>query len=241
MDKRAERRFPRPPESSIATSQQGQPTAIGDKTGWLVTTTGASAGAGTPILYDTGGTALGQFSDALYESLGPDGLLYVLDYGNGRVQSPDPADGFAPVGEFNLESGVTTANMQFAISNTGVFYFGDGEGGGSSYAPDGTYLGSFSSPVTGTGILGQQPYISADGDGDIFVFDSTGSHEFTDVSSAPEPSTISLMLTGIAGAAIYRRRRAAIHRPGRPARTMGSAPPAASKLPDLSCSGSFPR
>jgi hypothetical protein len=183
--------------SSIAVSQGGELTMIADDTGYLVNT---SSGIGTPIFSETGGDAPGQFNDALYQSYGPDGLLYVLDYGNGRVQALDPANNFAPVSEFNLESGVVTANMQFAISNTGVFYFGNGTGGGSSYAPDGTYLGSFSSPVDTPGALGQS-YVSADGNGNVFVFDTTGAHEFI---NTPEPSTFWLGLIGIVGVIVYR-------------------------------------
>jgi hypothetical protein len=188
---------------SIAVSQKGVLTMIADNTGYQVSTT---TGADTQIFSETGGTAPGQFSDALYQSYGPDGLLYVLDYGNGRVQGLDPNNNFAPVSQFNLESGVVTANMQFAISNTGVFYFGDGAGGGTSYAPDGTYLGSFSTSVSNPVLpAGSEFYVSADGKGDVFVFDPTGAHQFLDT---PEPSTFPLLLVGIAGAILLSRKRA---------------------------------
>jgi len=189
---------------SIAVSQTGQVTMIADTYGYLVNTT---TGAGTVIFTIGGGTAPGEFSSALYQSYGPDGLLYILDYGNGRVQSLDPANNYAPVAQFNLESGVTTANMQFAISNNGNLYFGDGDGGGTAYSSNGTFLGAFSSGETATVDSGQS-YVSVDGEGDVYVFDSTGEHEFLDSPSVPEPSTISLMLIGIAGAVFYRKRRA---------------------------------
>ena len=191
---------------SMAVSQQGQVTMIADDTGYLVDT---MAGTGTQIFAENGGSLPGEFSDAFYQDYGPNGLLYVLDYGNGRVQALDPANNCMTVvkDSFDLATDVTTANMQFAIGSDGTFYFGDGAGGGTYYASDGTYLGAFSSPVS-TPTPAVQPYLSADSTGDVFVFDSTGDHEFTDSSAAAaEPSSISLMLIGITGAAIYRRRR----------------------------------
>jgi len=188
---------------SMVVSQLGQVAMIADNSDYLVNTTD---GTGTVIFTMGPGTAPGDFSSSLYQSYGPDGKLYVLDYGNGRVQVLDPKNGYAAVGQFNLASGVTTANMQFAISNTGTLYFGDGTGGGTAYTSDGTYLGAFSSPASTSNHAGT-PYMSVDGIGDVFVFDTTGAHEFTDSPSAPEPSSISLLLIGIAGAAIYRKRR----------------------------------
>ena len=188
---------------SIAVSQQGQLTMIADTSGYLVDPT---TGLGTVIFTVGGGNAPGEFSSALYQSYGPDGLLYILDYGNNRVQILDPSQNYSAVGQFNLANGVTTTNTQFAIGGNGDLYFGDGQGGGTAYGADGTYLGAFSSPASTSNLSGQS-YVSVDGAGDIYVFDPTGAHEFVDSTSAPEPSSISLLLIGIAGAAIYRGRR----------------------------------
>jgi hypothetical protein len=123
--------------------------------------------------YDGPGTAPRDFSDgALSQSYAPDGLLYVLDYGNGRVQVPDPANGYA-ASPVHLSSGVTTANMQFAIGNNGTLTSAIAREAVQRMASDGTYLGAFFIPALTSSLAGQ-PYVSVDGKGDIFVFDTTG-------------------------------------------------------------------
>jgi len=189
---------------SLAASQTGGVTlAIDGGHFWSVDPV---TGAGT-LLFDGngGGTAPGQFSNALYQDYGPTGLLYVLDYGNQRVQALDPANAFAPVSQFSLQSGL--ANMPFAIAPNGSFYLGDGNGGGQTYLADGTYEGAFTSPVSSTiPGLSNQPYLNADGKGDVFVFDSTGAHQFLDTSAVPEPSTWIMFVLGLAGLFALRQR-----------------------------------
>lgn len=179
--------------------------------GYSITT---ATGAVTPVFGTSGnGSAPGQFNAAYYHTYGPNGLLYVLDYGNDRVQMLDPKNAFAPVGQFTLQSGVTTANMQFAIGPTGNVYLGDGLGGGSSYAADGTYLGTFILPdtVTGDPFVGT-PYLSTDATGDVFVFDTTGFHQYQDSSAVPEPPTYALAFSALLGAVLMRRRQPSISR-----------------------------
>lgn len=148
-------------------------------------------------------------SEAFYQSYGQDGLLYILDYGNDRMVSFDPANAFAQTGTFDLNTGVTTANIQFAIGVNGNFYLGDGLGGGSTYAPDGTYLNSFALPegVGGDPFTGDS-YLSTDSAGRVYVYNSaTGFHQYQDMSVVPEPSTYALVIGGILGALACRRRR----------------------------------
>lgn len=81
--------------------------------------------------------------NAFYLPFAPDGKLYVLDYGNERMVSFDPGNGFEQIGEFSLCTELTPedlqiANTQFAIGRDGSFYLGDGLGGGSPYGADGT-------------------------------------------------------------------------------------------------------
>ena len=189
---------------SLAVSQTGGVTMIADGLGYSVD---PSKGTGTLIFNGNGGgNAPGQFSNALYQDYGPNGLLYVLDYGNQRVQVLDPANAFAPVGQFALQAGL--ANMAFAIGPDGNFYFGDGNGGGQAYTANGTYEGSFatgtSTPTTATS---NAPYVSADGKGDVFVFDSTGAHQFLDTSVVPEPATWALFILGLVGLFAIGRQR----------------------------------
>jgi len=149
-------------------------------------------------------------AEALYQSYGADGLLYILDYGNERMVSFDPTDNFDPIGEFDLQTGITTANVQFAIGVNGNFYLGDGLGGGSTYAADGTYLGSFALPdgVVGDPYTGAS-YLSADAAGRVYVYDAqTGFHQYQDASVVPEPGTAALLILGGLGAFLLRRRGA---------------------------------
>jgi hypothetical protein len=148
-------------------------------------------------------------SEALYQSYGQDGLLYILDYSNDRMVSFDPTDDFAQIGTFDLNTNVTTANVQFAIGVNGNFYLGDGLGGGSTYAADGTYLNSFALPE---GVIGHpytgDSYLSTDSAGRVYVYDSaTGFHQYQDMSVVPEPSTYALAIGALLGALALRSRR----------------------------------
>jgi hypothetical protein len=139
-------------------------------------------GATTEVFGLSGeGSAPGQFSAAYYHTYGPNGLLYVLDYGNNRVQSLDPDNAYAPVSQFTFASGVTTANMQFAIGSNGTIYLGDGLGGGTAYTSGGSFLGAFALPVPANPPPnGVTPYVSTDLTGAVFVFDGTGFHQYLD-------------------------------------------------------------
>ncbi len=150
-----------------------------------------------------------DMDEAFYQYYGQDGLLYVLDYGNDRIASFDPDSAFAPVSSFSLNTGVTTANVQFAIGITGSVYLADGLGGGSYYDSTGAFQGTFSLPggTVGAPYEGAS-YVSTDSAGRVYIFDSaTGFHQYDDVA-VPEPGTAlaGLALIGLVGAA--RRRRA---------------------------------
>jgi hypothetical protein len=152
-----------------------------------------------------------DMSAAFYQSYGQDGLLYVLDYGNSRMASFDPDDAFAPVGDFDLMTGITAANVQFGIGVNGSFYLADGLGGGSYYNAAGAFQGTFelpegaiADPYTGAS------YLSTDSAGRVYVFDSAaGFHQYQDASVVPEPATSGLVLgAGALLVAACRRRRA---------------------------------
>jgi len=146
-------------------------------------------------------------SNAFYLSFAPNGNLYVLDYGNDRMVGFDPTNSFEQIVEFNLQTGLTTANEQFAIGRNGNFYLSDGLGGGSTYAADGAYLNSFSLPDGVEGdIYSGASYLSADAAGRVYVCDSeTGFHQYQDTSVVPEPLTWALFGLG-AVALLFRRR-----------------------------------
>ncbi len=152
-----------------------------------------------------------DMSEAFYQSYGQDGLLYVLDYAHSRIASFDPDNAFEPVGSFSLNTGVTTANVQFAIGLTGSFYLADGLGGGSYYNSTGAFQGTFELPggTLGDSYIGAS-YVSTDSAGSVYVFDSaTGFHQFQDVagSAVPEPGTALAGMALIGLATASRRRR----------------------------------
>ena len=157
-----------------------------------------------------GGTGQREFSlSTHYHAYGPNGLVYLLDYGNNRMQILDPQNAFAYVSEFTLNPSVTTANMQFAIGVNGNVYLGDGQGGGSAYDADGDFLGAFVLPVDPTSPgSGGAPYLTTDASGRIYILDGAGNHIYQDLTVIPEPSTCGLIAgAGTALLALYRRRR----------------------------------
>jgi hypothetical protein len=190
---------------SLAVSSGGHATLIGTDLngthgGYSVNTeTGA-----TTRLFSTDGD--GSFSSTtFYQSYGADGLLYVLDYGNNRMQVLDPDNAFAAVREFTLQG--TVANMQFAMSFGGSIFLGDGAGGGSMYSSTGTLLDTFALPAgsyTNPFPALSNSYVDYTPDGHVFVFDTTGAHQYAVV---PEPATWGF-LSGIAllSLALMRRR-----------------------------------
>ncbi len=207
--------------SSLAASRSGALTAMSNAAvGYTIsptrTATVAFGNLGT-------GNGDGQFDNALYHIYGQNDLLYVLDYGNSRVQMLDPANGFAYTGQFALESGVTTANMQFAIGPDGTVYLGDGQGGGSAYSQYGTYLGSFSLPGDANQPVfsGGTPYVTTDDSGGVYVFDGTGFHQYENTAT-PEPSSLVLLATaGLIGVVVQtRRKRARLSAPAHLSATM---------------------
>jgi hypothetical protein len=137
----------------------------------------------TPIV--DRGNGDGQLSNATSLSIGPDGLMYVLDRGNGRIQGFTLAGAY--VRQFPLEAGVPVDEQrQFAVAPDGRFYVGDGTGGGSVYASSGTFLGTFSTP--GDPFAPRASFnnlISLDADGTLLMTDSVRQriHEFVPPAS----------------------------------------------------------
>lgn len=143
-----------------------------------------------------GGEDPDDFSlDTYFHAYSPNGLVYLLDYGNDRMQMLNPANDFSFAGEFALNPLVTTANMQFAIGVNGNVYLGDGLGGGSYYSANGSFIGEFSldAPVVPSLDIGAN-YLSTDANGGVYVFDNTGFHQYLDASVVPEPSTWAFIL-----------------------------------------------
>lgn len=142
-------------------------------------------------------------STTLYEHFGADGLLYALDYGNHRIEVLDPNNAFTQVRQFAIQG--TVANEQFAMGFDGSIFLGDGEGGGQMYSSTGDLLstftlpaGSYTSPFTN----GIQSYVDVTPDNHVYVFDTTGAHQYNIV---PEPSALALLGVGVLS--ILRRRR----------------------------------
>jgi len=123
------------------------------------------------------GSGDGEMDNPVALEVGPDGLVYVLDLGNSRVQVFS-ADGDY-VRQFPLLSGVT-ATDGFDIGPDGRVYVSDGSGGGVAYEADGSVVGSFGTTVSNPppGPFGPH-FILVDPDGKaLLVFDGTGLHEY---------------------------------------------------------------
>lgn len=125
------------------------------------------------------GSGPGQLSNPSALNIGPDGLLYVLDSGNNRIQKFDRTTG-AYRGEFSLPGGVTVSPTSLAISTEGHLYLGDGVGGGFVFNLTGTLLSTFHPPaadpswVDGGLIAGSSvgvgSFLSYDGKGNVFTY-----------------------------------------------------------------------
>lgn len=199
---------------SMAAADRTHLTMIAD--GWFYTVNITTGGV-TPIFSLDGGTGPGQFSNdesagadrgTHFHAYGPNGLLYVLDYGNDRMQILDPGNAFAYVSEFSLESSVTTVNVGFAIGVNGNIYLADGQGGGSTYSADGDFLGAFTSSITPTPTSQSagRAYIETDSAGNVYVFEGYSQFQYLDLSVVPEPSTSALAGLAALTLAAWRRR-----------------------------------
>ena len=181
------------PFSLSAASNDAIAMIYGDGGSLIGFTLNKDTGATTQIFDSNGGSGVGEFSDARFLSYGPDGRLYVLDYGNNRIQGLDPSSGYASVFQFNLNPGVPLTNTQFSISSSGNFIFGDGAGGGSVYDSAGNFVEAFSLP-SGSYVPGRtgKYHTAVLPDGNLLVYDATGEHLYS-LAVAPEPGSFALL------------------------------------------------
>jgi hypothetical protein len=115
-------------------------------------------------------------------AIGPDGLLYVLDLGNNRIEAFTPAGDY--VRQFPLAPN-TVGDGQLAVGADGRFYVGDDNGGGAVYDAAGNFLGTYSTTATNNLRAPSRALISVDPDGSVLEIENAGTtiHEF--VPSAP--------------------------------------------------------
>jgi len=165
----------------------------------------ASAASGTSELtFDTSGP--GAVSSPCALTFGADGMLYALDTGQHEVLRYNPADG-SYLGSFALTG--TTDPSALAIGPTGLLYTANGDGGGSVYnEATGAFLENFTSTTSNPNPDGGRTWLAVDDAGHVYLDDAaTGVHSFLDTSVVtPEPSGLYLLMFGLAGWALFRRR-----------------------------------
>jgi len=129
-------------------------------------------------------SGLGQLSGSGALAVGPNGTVYALDPGNNRIAI------YSATGTFEAAIPLTgtTASTALAVSNSGLVFTANGNGGGNIYstATD-ALLDSFSSSAQdGAGFQGSTS-LYLDPNNELYLYDSvTGFHVF-DTSSVPEP------------------------------------------------------
>jgi len=208
--------------SSLAALSDNEVTALGMDLGGQTVgfTIDRSNGNATPTFGLVTGSGNGELNDAYYESYGPDGLLYVLDFGNQRVQVFAPCRdannnpcAYPYVRQFPIDAGVE--NQQFSIGPTGNLYLPDGHGGGYAYDAHGKSLGAFGLPasyvnnepnylavysaaVNAPGfdpLLMTQDLVMADSLNNVIVLDATGMHLYAD--NTPTAPTIADLVADV--------------------------------------------
>ncbi len=178
------------PSTAIAAQNVVGNGVVGVAGGQLYVTTSALDPISSYIIA-TNGNLADQISGANELAFAPNGLLYVWDYGNQRVQIFDLSDtGHEHQGSFPFNPSPDTGGWGFAISAQGRLYVGDGQGGGSVYDLSGNFIEAFTPPPADQGVdpailPGDASYIGYDYTGNIYVMDDTGYYNYFDAASTP--------------------------------------------------------
>lgn len=137
------------------------------------------------------GNELGQFNEPVGLAVGPDGVIYVADTWNGRIQRLTPE--LVAAGEWRVEAwaGQSINNKPYlATDSAGRVYVSDPEGYRVLiFSPAGAYLGRFGQYGTDTGSLGLPNGLAVGPDDSLWVADA-GNHRvlgYAPVFGAAEP------------------------------------------------------
>lgn len=217
---------PVPGWTSVALSGMGtgilgnRPAGMAAADGGAIFLSSSTAGAGIYRLpnADTGAPDLnfgnsgpGALNTPKALAFGPDGLLYVLDTGDGRIVSFNPTDGGFQ-SAFSLAGAPASSGM--AISPDGRIFVTKSE---AAFVDDvwqvadiynlytGDLLGHLTTPTDDAGIGAGKPSIAIEGD---FLYWTSGSGANLYVYAVPEPSVTALLIgTATLAFAFVRRRK----------------------------------
>jgi hypothetical protein len=131
----------------------------------------------------------GMVTDGSALAIGPNNNVYVMDAANSRIAI------YSSTGVYqgSIALSGTTAATALAVSNSGLVFTANGDGGGNIYSSSGSLIGELTStPDNQYGIVGNTS-LALQNDSVLYLFDqTTGAHEF-DIAAIPEPRSAAFL------------------------------------------------
>lgn len=139
----------------------------------------AAVPAGTlpdKFLFSIGAQApVGTFDSPSDVAIAPDGMVYIADAGNDRIQQFTPPDTFVRLwGSTGSSNGRFSWPSNVAVAQDGTVYVADRWNYRiQHFSPDGTFLGQWGSRGTGDGQFSSPAGMAVANDGTVYVVDSS--------------------------------------------------------------------